>query len=95
MNSHGQYEDYRTNALFYSTDKKKAKQWCKDATEHARKQDAKREKLMRKLSNDLTDEGWNKIYDASEKVKSKYDKGLSPSNLSDVTYFVIGLKELK
>lgn len=93
----GSYEDYRTIPLFYSADKKKAQKWCENALQHARAQDEKREKIMRKLSEVPEDDNdaWTKLYDRSEKIKSKYDKSLSPSNLSDVSYRVVALKELK
>jgi hypothetical protein len=95
--SSGQYEDYRTQVLFYSPDKAKAEAWAKAATEHARKQDEKREKIMRRLS-DLPEndtEKWHELYDKSEKVRSKYDKTLEPSSLSDANYYVLKVKEIK
>jgi hypothetical protein len=95
--SSGNYEDYRTTSLFYSTDKKKAQLWCNEAMMHARKQDEKREKLMRKLDELSEDEQeqWNKTYDRAQNVKSKYDKTLDSSNLSDANYYVVEVKELK
>lgn len=93
-NAHGTYEDYRTDVLFYSTDKRKANEWCELAMEHARVQDEKYTRLMRKLNDDLDETLWGKIFDSARKVKSKYDKHLDASNLGDVVYRVVALRPL-
>lgn len=93
--SSGDYEDYRTVVLVYSRDKKKAEAWAEAATAMARKADERREKIMRKLNDELSSEEWNRLYDKSEKVRSKMDPKLSPCNLSDANYYVVAVKEIK
>lgn len=96
----GQYEDYRSVAVFYSTNKKLAEEWIKKARLAARSLDDRREVLMSKMRDlDSEIEGniekWHNLYDRSEKMKSKVDKGLASSDASSVAYVIVNVKELK
>jgi len=88
----GEYEDYRTEALFYTTNRKKAERWCEAATAHAREQHKKYEKINNQLHEASSEEEYHKIYKKLEKVKSKYDKFLHAGDLEQVTYTVLPLK---
>jgi len=91
----GQYSDYRTNPMFYTTDKKKAEAWAKAAQDEARKLYERHEKVSSKLSAELPNDEWDKLYKRAEGMKSKMDKKISASEAYDARYYVVTVKELK
>jgi len=93
--SSGSYSDYRTKVMFYTTDKKKAEKFCKDAKDAAHDVYVKAQALNDKMQGPLSDEDWDRLYKRGEKLKSKFDKDLSSYEAYDVNYYVLKIKELK
>jgi hypothetical protein len=93
--SSGSYDDYRTEVMFYTTNKAKAEKFCKEAKIAAEEMELESQDLLDKMQDSTSDEQWLKLSKRRDNLKSKMDPELNIFHSGDVGYYVMEVEELK